>query len=371
MESRYNFRRENFEMNSIKDIDRVLNENNIIPTYREHLLQLNTCIDMFKQIETDRSLKEIFCDYAAGKRTEINHKRLLDHLENVKNELLEGIEMYMMLLGQREEVRKYLRNLKVTKFKLEKNETNVPKTSPVKKVAVPAITVGSFAIVGAVGGGTCGVILVHYGLLAVSLGTLTGITAGTTAATGGIGAAVGLVVLGVVGAAILIIYKIAKYKGKLRGLKYQQVKELYDALNDENVLSTIKTNHQELKCIFNAINKQIHTDEAYMEIALGVYLETRETSLSKLAQNNPEMSAEKRSEISEGNATTACETYLRHKVQYSEKKIRNCIQTIKRNQAERLNQENGPANDAPENNAENQGEQNTENQGQQNVENQG
>ena len=79
------------------------------------------------------------------------------------------------------------------------------------------------------------------------------------------------------------------------------------------------------------------------------------------------MSAEMRKNMSEIVASTACKTYLQHKTQYSEEKIKRCIQTIKRKRAERLNQEIGPANDVLENNDEIQGqEQNTENLGQNN-----
>ena len=266
----YNLQREDFEIKSIEDIDKLLNDCNIIPAYQQHLVELIHCIGIFETLETDRSPKEIFYDFAAGKRTEINPKRLLDHLKDVKEEINKGIEIYTMLVGQREEVRKYLKNLNATKFKLDITEENTPRTSLVKEVAIPAIVLGSAAVISVVGGGA---FLAHHGVITVSSGTLTGVTA-----TAEVETRVGVAVAAV----ILIIYKIAKYKGKERGLKYQQVKELYDALNDGKFLSTIRAEHETFEKIFDAINKQLHSDEAYMQMTVGVYLEARENSLREL-----------------------------------------------------------------------------------------
>ena len=218
----YTLQCENFEINSIEDMDKLLSEN-IIPAYEEKLLQLNICIDMFKQIETNRTLSEIFCDFAAGKRKRINPKRLLNHLEDVENELSEGMEMSMMLLGQGEEMRKYLKNTKVTKFKLDKTETNVSKTSPVKEVAIPAIAVIGSSVIGAAGGGVAGAVVGVAGAVILKLiitkAAVTLVTIAGAAATGGlIGAGVGLVALGGIAAVFCIIYKIAQCKGKERGV---------------------------------------------------------------------------------------------------------------------------------------------------------
>ena len=300
---------ENIEIKSVDDIEKMLVDNNIIPTYEGHLEHVNTCINLFTEMENNRTCKDIFCDFAAGERSKINCGKLLHHLKKVKKELMTGMTLYRRLCQQKEQVKNLFETLNIKKFKLDKKDVEVRAMSPVKELAKFGITVGVAGALGATGAGVCAGLLVHYGILAVTLGGLTSTMAVTAAATGGIGAGLGLSALGGAAAAVFIIYKIAQYKGKERGLKYQQVKELYDRLEEQSFFNEVQTNNLNIRTIFDAIDSQLHAPETNLLRASNVYSKAKEKALKELA-NTPGMTDEIRATISEREATLRCEDYF-------------------------------------------------------------
>ena len=93
-----------------EDVERLLSENNIVQQYHEHLKQVNICILMFEQLETNRSCWEMLSDWANGERNKIDCENLMKNLEKLKEELLAGIGIYTKLFIQKEKFKKYLIN---------------------------------------------------------------------------------------------------------------------------------------------------------------------------------------------------------------------------------------------------------------------
>ena len=74
-----------------------IGEGRIVPAYRKLLTDINYCINLFEHIETGRTYTEMFFDWFAGERGQIDIKRFPIVLNNLKQEVELGMKLYIDL----------------------------------------------------------------------------------------------------------------------------------------------------------------------------------------------------------------------------------------------------------------------------------
>lgn len=303
--------RKDFAITSIEDIEKVLKGNNIISTYHEHLKQVNICILMFEELEAGRSCGEMFSDWADGRRSKVIDKDLVDRLRELKEEILTGISYYTRLLAQTDHLKEVLKYVPISRTKLYVKHEKVPEVSSMAKIGTVALYAGAGVVGGGIlFGGTVVIdtILAEYGTLLVSIKAFTLVSASTVMSAAGAGAATGAV--------IMIIYAIAKNQGKKRGLKYQQIIDLKDAL-EAKYLGNIRSNHELLEKIYDTIDKKFKSDEFKNLVAEHVYSNEKQKSFKELKEEGiDDTMCEK---ISERDAKKECKSFLTHHFGNSEK----------------------------------------------------
>ena len=101
-----------------------MNDNDIIPSYQEHLGKVNMCIKMFEKLETNRTYGVMFNDWADGTRSKVINNELIPRLRELKEEILEGISCFTKLLVQKDHIEKAFEELnsQISTFKLDFND---------------------------------------------------------------------------------------------------------------------------------------------------------------------------------------------------------------------------------------------------------
>ena len=325
----------NFIVKSVEEAERVLKDNNIIPIYHKHLKQVNICILMFEELETNRSYGEMFSDWADGSRNKINDQRLIEHLRKLKEEILTGIRYYTRLLVQKDKIKNTLNYLSISNAELEVKLEKVPKVSGMNKIGKGALYVGAGAVTGAVGGAVTGALVsaigaiyTNYATLSVSIATFKLIASAAVGSTAvlGVGVCAGAGV--VVGAVLMLIYAIAKNHGKKRGLKYQQIINLKESL-EYNYLGSIRTNHEFLKEVYDTIDKQFKSEKIKMQVAKDVYSKAKQKSFKELKEEGEDDTICEK--MSEKEAKKECIFFLIHHFESSREeaeKITAIVQTL-------------------------------------------
>ena len=159
-----------------------------------------------------------------------------------------------------------------------------------------------YVIYGAVVGGlvaAIGAIRRKYADLAVSIRTFKLIASAV-----GRGAAVGAAACTV----MVLIYAIAKNQGEKRGLEYQQIIDLNEALNTKYLVSSIQANHEILKRVYEAINKEFGSKETKTEAAKYIYLKNKKNTFKEL--KNEGIDDETCRIIAEREAIMECKFFL-------------------------------------------------------------
>ena len=282
---------EEFKITSVEDIDEVFTKNDIIPHYREHLVQVNTCLALFKELETNRTWGEWFTDWNYGARNEINRPRLIDNLNGLKEALMEGLTQYTRLLSEKDELKKVFRELMVSKIDLDITHEMIESNTDFKK--------GADYIFGS------------SPLMSVMVELLAKLT-DTVSALAAIGIGVGV---GVVAGGLLYgIHLLAKSYGEKRGLKYQQVKAISDAF-DANFLGKIEAYHEDLSTIFINL-EDIRKSEKQKDLrAYKLYTKSKDESFNQLKrEGNDDYLCEK---ISKKLALKETESYLIYELKCS------------------------------------------------------
>ena len=297
---------------SFEDIERVLSENNIIQQYREHLKQVNDCILTFEELETNRSYWEMLSDWANEERHKIIRGNLMKNLKELKEELLAGITMYTKLLAQKEKYKKCFQNTKMMNFEnivVEKGMSN----NIVINDATNQIPLGNGfevsrtkinVIVG-------GVITTAVGLLLFQTTNNWGIA--------------GVGILCMIG--LVLIYKFAKYKGKERSLKYQDVEKSQDNLNGR-LLDEIRVKNDQLKKMYQAIDKALHKRDVIVYLANSCYSESKEKALKEITDDEPDITAELCETLSKREAKIACKSYLKREFNCSNEEAEEILSEI-------------------------------------------
>ena len=167
----------------------------------------------------------------------------------------------------------------------------------------------------------------------VAIGTASVVTQGTddiglaTAAIGGFAFVAVLI--------STIAYSYAHNKAKCRALKYQELKQLSDALHDHAMLSLFQAHHLNIENILCGVEKILDIWDKHLEIASKssqktiensnssekarrIYYKTFHDNLQMLKETETEMSEDMRNRMAANMAVTACKTFLKETQQYSD-----------------------------------------------------
>lgn len=284
-----------------ENIGRELGENNIIPTYKTHLEKVNTCIKMLDDLENNRFLNR-FTDWVHGERSKINVPRLRMHLNKLRTELEIGIKYYERLLKMYKKMLKYERLLTFSRYKLSDKSTKVPEISLMNHVGRGAGCAGIGAVAGGIAGASIGATLAYTGMLNVSASSLAIVGAST---------GVGILAVGAAGGAMYLIYAVANSYGRKRGVKYHEIRSLYETL-DTNYLGSIKTDHEDLQTIYDFMDERMKKVEATLDLAKTKYLEEKQKSFQALKEEGESV---KMCELmSKRDAKKECIYFLIHKL---------------------------------------------------------
>ena len=139
-----------------------------------------------------------------------------------------------------------------------------------------------------------------------------------------------------------IAYAYARSQGKDRGMKYKEVKQLSDALNNNEILSLFQSHHARIKGISLGLDKTIDICNEQFESMIKssntlqdssksaqIYEEAFQENLRLLQESEPEMCEATRKRMATKLAETACRTFLMEVLNYSETEANECIQTLK------------------------------------------
>ena len=262
-----------------KETEKQLKNNNIVPIYKEHLKQLDICVEIFSNLEENRSFCNLICDWADGERNKINVLRMLRHLCKLKRELINGIQKYENLLELTEDMKNIVSYIDNSNSKrIIHKRKKVDEISFKNHLGRGAMCAGGGALVGGIVGAGIGYsglstgLLVKCGLLKASATTLQ-----VTAVTAGIGA----IALGATALVIYSIYSIAKSYGKERGLKYHQVRAFSEALNVD-YLSSIRADHETMGSMFQGMVDVFVSKDMKLALARSIYEESKQASFQEL-----------------------------------------------------------------------------------------
>ena len=84
-------------MASFEKFAEEVGKGDLVSAYTNVLKDLNYCINLFEDLEIGRTEKEIWFDYYAGERDQINLEDLPENLEVLKKEIELGLQLYMKL----------------------------------------------------------------------------------------------------------------------------------------------------------------------------------------------------------------------------------------------------------------------------------
>ena len=84
-------------MASFEKFAEEVGKGDLISAYTNVLKDVNYCINLFEDLEIGRTQKEIWFDYYAGERDQVNLEDLPENLEVLKKEIELGLQLYMKL----------------------------------------------------------------------------------------------------------------------------------------------------------------------------------------------------------------------------------------------------------------------------------
>ena len=299
-----------------------ISQEEVISAYSDLLVDINTCLQLCKSLETERTYREMVSDWAAGQRGNI--PRMVKLMEDLKKEVEKGLCLFMSLSHKLNDV-KLLKscvsdNLKhygviLTDIFLRFNSAvaslqnvGILKCKKAIKSIAKNVALGSAAIVGAI-------ILPRGVGVVYTLGTLA--------------------------------HTIARYDGAKRGIKYAELQSLFESLDNPIMMSTLQTAHftienltKELDLLmekYKAGEKEIKEITFKKDSMQGViratkiFVETEKEELEELALTEPDMSEGNRKKIARRAAVRNCKTFLKEKLQYSNAEADEVINNILQN----------------------------------------
>ena len=330
---------------------------NALSGYTELLGDIKYCILFMDEIESERGFRNWICDWVVGERSSLNIVRMRKNLEKLESEIEKGLKISTKLISliQKSEIIAQTIQLGSQKLNSAEMDTSLVKKpsnnfveadngfynrmstavdklqntgefkqKEIKMDALLEGTLKSTAVGAGVGAGAVVTTKIATGVIALKLAPLVPfLTLGTMIlATGGVAVAVGAI-----GS---LAYCYGHPEGEKRGVKYQELKFLYDALNDPKLISRFESHHialTELTKGFEEIitvyegevtsirsliheKKDVSSDDTLIE-ATKMYDTTLQNSLQSLEKSEPGMDREFLKRMATKQAEIACESFLK------------------------------------------------------------
>ena len=345
-------------------------------SFRQLLTNTNYCINLFEELECNRSWTEWASDWAVGERNSINVENMLAYLRKLKEDvqsiltvyggLAEALDRVKMLKSRNEEFNRILpgtadnsRLIELTKHfnthvnsQIEKIQSLISKFDETFRLhrKEPAFSlVGTSTTAATTSGiGAVGAIAYAKGVTIKPLLTTTvSKKAIAKALTGEVGKAA--LVAGIVGG---IAYVYLRSKGTARGLQYKQVKELYEVLHDSEIYAKFITHEDEIRSVSKQLNSRVDNyqilfdnfynnrmDHAFPERskqnegevlkeAMKLYKGTIEKELEELLTEEPDVNEENRMKTAKRVAKNSCKSLLKEKLEYTDVEANEIIELL-------------------------------------------
>ena len=271
--------------------------------FRKFLIDTTECIIIFESLEHERTLTECASDWVAGERNSINKARMTHDLKSLESSVKGVIKAYDKLFKALDRVKSLnkrseqlslltsdiadpglddtsqLKTLKRLDSKFLEN-----KKLPAEKLKCTAVKVGGSLAGGggatALVAGVVGVatkVSVVKGCIVVPL--VVKVATGTAGIVLSVGS--GLVIVGGVAAIAGAVGAVAYIflHSKDRGLRYQKLKRLYDAINDPQAIAQFQTLKEEIETNTQRINSQADDHKKSMDEALKIKKEDQAQAL--------------------------------------------------------------------------------------------
>ena len=358
-------------MASYLEFSETVSRDEILPAYKQLLTDLNYCINLFEDLESGRTLWETITDWTVGERNSINIIRTKERLNTLKLEIEKGIECYIHLCikmkGAEIVEQSYLQRIDgkqqscyddslLVRFK---NDFNMTMKSEYNRLTQAVTNINEIVLkkedvkceTGIVSGavevvkpaiGVLEVVGPAFGIfeLAAVSGIVVVGASGVAVATVAVAAVAAVAILSTLIGSIAYAY--ARSQGKDRGMKYKEVKQLSDALNNNEILSLFQSHHACINGISLGLDKTIDMCKEQFESMIKssntlqdssksaqIYEEAFQENLRLLQESEPEMSEATRKRMATKLAETACRTFLMEVLNYSETEANEFIRTLK------------------------------------------
>ena len=301
------------------------------------LTDTKTDINLFENLEYKRNWTELVSDWAVGERDSINKTRMNHDLKLLENSVEGVIAAYVALnqvksLNLRSEQlslltsditdpglddKSQLEILKRRDSKFVQNKQLPDEEFKYIKGKVVEGIVGAGGALSLVGAGVIGAavkVAVVKGCMVAPL--VVKMTAGAVGIGLGVGSGIAITggIVAIAGAVGTIAYVANKSLGKDRGLIYQKLKRLYDAVNDPQAIDQFQTLKEEIKRNTQTINSRADDHTKLMDEALKIKKEDQAMAALQLktlqietdSQVEKERSAQKKDK---GSVLKAMELY--------------------------------------------------------------
>ena len=338
----------------------------VMSSYTALMTDIKYCINLLEELEYGRGYKDWVSDWAVGKRSSLNIDRTRKNLGKLHSEIRKGLTVHTSLFSLITKARMIQQSLRLrietmensgrdTSLLLESynkiSNTNEEFYSAVDNLENTGIFVKketkmnkTAAAVGEVGDG---IGIGIAGTVSLALASALVISTGGTA----------LMVGGGIAAVTGTIFLVAHSYGKKKGIKYQELKFLSESLHDLRLLSELESHHIALDEIIKGFKENIEFYKKEVESiqtfviatqtraqtqaptknpptlddaikATRMYDKVFRENLQSLQESEPDMNAEMRKRMATKLAETACKTFLKEKLNYSETEINEFLRKI-------------------------------------------
>ena len=346
---------------------------NALSGYTELLGDIKYCILFMDEIESERGFRNWICDWVVGERSSLNIVRMRKNLEKLESEIEKGLKISTKLISliQKSEIIAQTIQLGSQKLNSAEMDTSLVKKpsnnfveadngfynrmstavdklqntgefkqKEIKMDALLVTALKSTAVGATAGAGAVVTTKIATGAFALKFASLVPYLTPMALATGGVAVA-----LGTIG---YLAYYYVHSKGKERGVNYQKLKFLYDALNDPKLISQFESHHialtelikgfeenitvyeGEVTSIRSLIHekKDVSSDDTLIK-ATRMYDTILQNSLQSLEKSEPGMDREFLKRMATKQAEIACESFLKGR-DYPDSKISEIVNELQK-----------------------------------------
>ena len=308
-----------------------------IPIYTKLLNDVNSCLNLFNKLESNRT----WGDWFVGDRSKINSEGLLEVTKEFKKLLEQLLPIYTTLSsnierGKKMELEYQGRSKSNSQLDYFEDESiarqvkvlSTPKSTPKVVYSLCKEQTCKLKTTGYVAGGAVGGVIAGVGGRIAYTGTIAAlaITGPVVLIPVGVGLAIG----GIAASACYYMHS----GSRKRGLEYQKLKVLYDYLDNTDLLPNLQTNCVIMQQLSDDVVKQLETyklefgthqqaivqKDARKEIAKvsKLYINTLLTEIEQLKSSEPDMGEDMRKRMATKIAASSCKTFLKQSLDYSD-----------------------------------------------------